>query len=146
MCRYIDSSDFIISFDYKRKMPSVVVQLAQNFIVGGLIVSSISYLGTYLNPVAAAIFWSYPMSILPSIYFMKNNGKSNGYISKFLFSTTFALVLLVLCTYAMSHYLGAAPASSGIWLPIGKASIWWLLGSAVYYLGVEYGGYKKYFM
>jgi len=127
-------------------MPSIVEQLLQNFVIGGLIVSSISYLGTYFNPVIAAIFWSYPMSILPSVYFMKNNGKTNEYIAKFLFSTTFALVLLVLCTFAMSHYIGNASPSSSIWGPIGKASLWWFVGSALYYLGVEYGGFRRYFM
>jgi hypothetical protein len=127
-------------------MTSVAFELVQNFILGGVIVASISYLGTFMNPVAAAIFWSYPISILPSVYFMKKNGKTNQYVSKFLYSTTLALVLLLLCTFAMGHYIGAAPSSTSIWGPVGKATLWWLGGSVVYYLAVEYGGYRQYFM
>ena len=133
-------------FDYKREMPSVVEQLVQNFIIGGVIVASISYLGTFLNPVAAAIFWSFPISILPSMYFMKKNGKSNKYVSKFLYSTTLALVLLLLCTFTMGRYMSEATPGESMWGPVGKATLWWLVGSIVYYLAVEYGGYRQYFM
>ena len=127
-------------------MSNVAFQLAQNFVLGGLIVASISYLGTFLNPVAAAIFWSYPISILPSIYFMKKNGKSNQYVSKFLYSTTLALVLLLLSTFAMGKFISEASNSDSLLPPIAKATGLWAIGSVVYYLGVEYGGYKSYFM
>ena len=127
-------------------MSDVAFQLAQNFVLGGLIVASISYLGTFLNPVAAAIFWSYPISILPSIYFMKKNGKNNQYVSKFLYSTTLALVLLLLSTFAMGKFISKANNSDSILPPIAKATGLWVIGSIIYYLGIEYGGYKSYFM
>ena len=127
-------------------MSSIVAQLVQNFVIGGVIVASISYLGTFLNPVAAAIFWSFPISILPSMYFMKKNGKSNKYVSKFLYSTTLALILLLLCTFTMGRYMGEASTDESMWGPVGKATLWWLVGSVLYYLGVEYGGYRQYFM
>jgi len=70
------------------------VKLLINFLLGGTIVASVSYIATFMNPVLASIWWSFPLSIIPSMYFMKQNGKSNQYISKFLLSTTFALILL----------------------------------------------------
>lgn len=80
-------------------------KLLQNFLLGGTVIAITSYLATFMNPVMGAIFWSYPISILPSIYYMKTNGKNNKYIAKFLFSTTFALILLMLTTFAISYYL-----------------------------------------
>ena len=75
-------------------MPSTIYNLVQNFLMGGAIVASISYIGTFMDPLLGAIWWSFPVSLLPTIYFMKKNKKSNDYIAKFTLSTTFALILL----------------------------------------------------
>lgn len=120
-------------------------QLFRNFVLGGTIIASVSYLATFTSPVIASIWWSYPISILPSIYFMKANKKPNIYIAKFLLSTTFALVLLLMCTFLLSHYIKNNSASS-LTMPIVKSSGWWLIGSVIFYLFVTKSGYSKYFI
>ena len=125
---------------------TVWMKLFINFLLGGTIVASVSYLATFMNPVLASIWWSFPLSILPSMYFMKQNGKSNEYISKFLLSTTFALILLVICTFLISHYLKQSSDSEGIFPAIVKATAWWSVCSVFFYLSIIYSPYKKYFM
>ena len=64
-------------------MTSLLYELFQNFILGGLITATISYIGTYMDPLLGAIWWSFPISLIPTIYFMKDTGKSNKFIAKF---------------------------------------------------------------
>jgi FtsH-binding integral membrane protein len=121
-------------------------KLFVNFLMGGTIVASVSYIATYMNPVLASIWWSFPISIIPSMYFMKQSGKSNAYIAKFLLSTTFALILLVICTFLISHYLKQSGDNEGIAPAILKASGWWAVCSILFYIIIVKSPYKKYFM
>jgi hypothetical protein len=125
---------------------TVGIKLFINFLLGGTIVASVSYLATYMNPVLASIWWSFPLSIIPSIYFMKQNGKSNEYISKFLISTTFALILLVICTFLISYYLKQSSEKEGILPAILKATGWWGVCSILFYISIINSPYKDYFM
>lgn len=124
---------------------TLTAQLFRNFMIGGTIIASVSFLATFINPLIASIWWSYPISILPSIYFMKANGKTNEYISKFLLSTTFAMALLLGCTYLLSHYI-KNNKSKELTMPILQSSGWWVIGSAIFYLAITKGGYKNYFL
>ena len=80
-------------------MNSLFYDLLQNFVLGGLISASISYIGTYLSPLLGAIWWSFPISLIPTSYFMKESGKSNKFIAKFTLSTTYALILLLITCF-----------------------------------------------
>ena len=86
-------------------MNKVLFSLIQNFLLGGAIVASISYLGTFFDPLIGAIWWSFPISLLPTLFFMKKHGKDNKYIAKFTISTTYALVLLVLSTAVLAMFI-----------------------------------------
>ena len=115
-------------------MPTVLYNLAINFLMGGAIVSSISYIGTYLDPLLGAIWWSFPISLLPTLYFMKKNNKSNKYIAKFALSTTFALVLLLLSCFCLSYFINR---DSGLLMPILKSAVIWLVASIIFYFSVK---------
>ena len=120
-------------------------RILTNFTVGGFMIAVVSYLASFENPVIAAIIWSYPLSIVPSLYNMKANHRSNQYMAKFLFSTTFALGLLVLCTLSISYDLHHSKQSDGITPAILKSTALWMVCAAVFYGVVDYGGYSKYF-
>ncbi len=102
--------------------------------IGGFVISSTSYIATFMSPLLGAIWWSYPFSVVPTVFYMKQNGKSNEEISKFLVYTVFALGLLVVSIYAMSHFVKTHPDKQGIVLPILKASVIWLVCSILFYL------------
>ena len=119
--------------------------LIQNFLIGGFIVTSVSYIGTFMSPLLGAIWWSFPLSLLPSIYFMHQQNKNNQYISEFALSTTFALLLLFISTYALSYFIKHEP-NNEIFYPILKTAAVWIVLSIVFYLIVERFGLTKYFM
>jgi hypothetical protein len=124
---------------------TLTAQLFRNFLIGGTIISSVSYLTTFVNPLIASIWWSYPISILPPIYFMKANGKTNEQIYKFLLSITFVLIISFGYVYLLSYYIKNSK-SKELTMPILKSTGWWIAGSAMFYLGITKGGYKKYFV
>ncbi len=116
-------------------MNTLFYDLLQNFVMGGLIIASISYIGTYLSPLLGAIWWSFPISLIPTIYFMKESGKSNKFIANFTLSTSYALILLFISCFFMSYYL---KKSNGIFIPIGKSVIVWLIASIIFYYGIKH--------
>lgn len=98
-------------------------------------VASVSVFATYMNPVAGAIWWSFPFSILPSIYFMRAHGRSNQDAGVFLRSATFAFVLLVVAVYALSYYFNKLPASADDWwTAVAKGTGIWLFCAIVFYV------------
>lgn len=123
----------------------IVKDLIRNFIVGGLVISSVSYLATFMGPLIGAIWWSFPLSLLPSIYFMHRLGKDNDYIAEFALSTTYALVLLAATTYALAKFI-KEDKEGGVWWPIFKSAGVWVVLSAIFYFVIQTFGLKKYFM
>ena len=117
-----------------------------NFVLGGVCVAGTSWLGAFLNPLAGAIFWSYPITILPSLFFMRQQGKNNEYLAKFLISTTFGLILLMGTTIALSVIIKHSSSSSSLWIPVAKGTAVYTLGAILYFLIVHYCGLSHYFM
>ena len=115
-------------------MNILLYELFQNFIMGGLITASISYIGTYMDPLLGAIWWSFPISLIPTIYFMKETGKSNKFIAQFTISTTYSLVLLFISCFFMGHYLNR---SDDIAMPIIKAISVWFIASVIFYTVIK---------
>ena len=110
--------------------------IIENFLMGGSIVSSISYIATYLNPLLGAIWWSFPLSLIPSLWYMKQHDKSNSYLAKFSLSTTYALILLVISTLGLYYFFNNENYS--FWVPVGKASLLWFVCSIVFYRAIKY--------
>jgi hypothetical protein len=108
----------------------------KNFALGGTIVSSISYLATYFDPLLAAIWWSFPLSLLPSLWYMKQNNKLNKDIAHFALSTTYALILLVISTLGLYYFFNTE--KKHFWLPVVKASLIWFIAAIIFYYLVKY--------
>ena len=118
----------------------------ENFVLGGTMIALVSYLASFENTVLASLLWACPLFIFPSMYFMKQHHHSNQSIAKFLFSTTFALGLLLLCTLSISYVLHHSKPSAGITPVILVSSLAWGICAFVFYWIVENSGYRNYFM
>ena len=126
-------------------MNKVLFSLIQNFLIGGAIVASISYLGTFFDPLIGAIWWSFPISLLPTLFFMKKHGKDHKYIAKFTISTTYALVLLVLSTAVLAMFIKNSKNNS-LWMPVLKTSGIWLIASVLFFGAIKYFKLEDKFM
>lgn len=118
-------------------MDSSFMALLPNVSMSKTLMASVSYLTTF-------VWWSYPTSIIPSIYFLKIKGKTNEEISKFLLTATIALILLALSTLIMSYYM--KHEKKGILMPALKTTGWWVIGCIIFYTIIIYGGYKNKFI
>ena len=77
---------------------------------------------------------------------MKQQNKNNKIISKFLLSTTFALILLMLVTFLLSHHISNTKDNDSLWVPIGKSTLGFIIGALVYYGIIKLFKLEKYFM
>ena len=100
-------------------------------------VTLVSYIANTFGPVLGAIVWSYPVSLLPSLYFMKASGKSNQYIGKFLFDSTNTLIILFITTLCMSKFMNDNKNHPIIYPIIYSTIIWIILGISYYNLKKE---------
>ena len=121
-------------------------QLLYNFVLGGLTVALTSYIGTFVSPVMGAIIWAFPVTIIPSIFFMRVQNKSNKYIARFLVSTTFALFLLMGTTFLLSYIIKHAAKNQSLWIPIGKTIIGFVFCAAIYYYIIRAFNLEKRFV
>jgi hypothetical protein len=129
---------------YSIASSDLISQLFKNFILGGLTIASVSYMATFLDPILAAIWWSYPISIIPVIYFMKQNKVTNSHISRFLLGITVVSILTFVSCYLLSYFI--KNSKTGLLEPIVKSSLWWMVSCALFYGLVKYGGYTHYFI
>ena len=129
---------------YLTASKDIAVQLFKNFILGGLTIASVSYMATFLNPIIASIWWSYPISIIPVIYFMKQNGVNKLHISRFMLGITVVSILTVVSCYLLSYFIQNSKEKLSV--SIIKASLWWIFSSALFYYIVKYFGYESYFI
>lgn len=129
---------------YLSTTPDIIPQLFKNFILGGLTIASVSYMATFLDPILASIWWSYPISIIPVIYFMKENKVTNTHISRFLLAITVVSILTIICCYLLSYFIKRS--KTGLMEPIIKSSLYWIVACVLFYALVQYGGYTDYFV
>lgn len=120
--------------------------LFKTFILSGTLIMLLSYIATFYSPLIASIFYSYPISVIPTIYYMKQNNKSNNDISKFLFSSTLSFILLLLSTFTIGYFFKVDPENKYVYGIIIKSTILWCFYSLFFYLFVTNSKYKKYFV
>ena len=106
-----------------------------NTVLGaGISSAGVYYLAMNVDPLIAAIVWTLPFTMIFPIYNMHAEKKSNTFISTFLRTQTYSMVLLVAFLYATAHFIDTAPKSDGILLPMLKGFGVWAVLSIGYYL------------
>ena len=121
--------------------------LAQNFALGGLLTTVVSYIGTFLSPVLGAIVWSYPFSMVPTLYFMLGQGRSMGKISHYAMIGTFAIILEFIGTGALAHFIRYEPKTDmGVSTAIVKSIGVWSIFSIIFYKVIQYMGWSRKFI
>lgn len=118
--------------------------LAKNFMIGGAITASISYTANFLSPVAAAIWWAFPLSLLPSVYYLIERGRSSGYVSNFVLTTTYALVILFITTMALGYFY-KGQKEVAFWPPVLKALVIYAVLGGMYYWFIKHFQLGSYF-
>ena len=126
------------------KKAGVAYGVLKSFLMGGTITAIISILTMYLSPLVSAIIWAYPVTLIPTIFFMKSQGKGNTTIAKFLLSATFALVVLMATTFMLSYDIEHASFSESLLIPVAESTVGFVVGGLIYYVIVKALGLDKY--
>jgi Protein of unknown function (DUF3147) len=75
------------------------------FIIGGITVLSVTYVTEQIDDTYGAIIWAFPFTLIPSIYYLRKDGKSKEFISNFLLRTSLSLIILFITTISLSKFI-----------------------------------------
>ena len=117
-------------------METWVFDLIKNFFLGGAVVASISYLAAFVSPLMGAIWWAFPLSLVPSMYYMHTQGKSNKEVGQFALATTYALGILFITTFAIGKFYEKEKKS--FWMPLVKGVGVYLVVGSIFYAFIKY--------
>jgi hypothetical protein len=120
--------------------------IIKNFLLGGVIMSIISYSGTFFSPLIGAIVWSFPSTLLPALYYMREHNKGNDYLARFALSSSYAVVLTIAAAALLSYFIKNAKQEDKLIVPILKMAVIWLITSGIFYGLVTYFDLESMFM
>jgi len=127
-------------------MQHSLYSIIKNFLLGGVIMSIISASGTFFSPLIGAIVWSFPSTLLPALYYMREHGKDNNYLARFAISSSYAVVLTIAAAALLSYFIKHSKQDDSLLIPIFKMAIIWLILSAIFYGLVTYFDLENIFM
>ena len=79
--------------------------LLNTFFGAGFTSALVYYLATDIEPLIAAIIWTLPFTMIFPVYNMHKNKKSNAFISNYLKTQTFTMILLLVFLYATAYFV-----------------------------------------
>ncbi len=109
-------------------MPSLG-EYIQTFVLSGLTVSGISYIGNAINPLLGGILSGIPISI-PSMLLIQGSEKQKKFILSASIMVAFLSVITILCWYLYDKLNYSAVMSVSI------SMIIWFIGGILYYFYV----------
>lgn len=118
--------------------------LVKSFVLGGTIAASIGYTANFLSPVVAAIFWAFPLSLLPAVYYLIDRGRTSKYVANFVLTTTYALIILFITTMALGYFYKGQKNPS-FWPPVLKALLIYVVLGISYYWIIKHFNLESYF-
>ena len=104
------------------------------FLGAGTSSAIVGYLVNNVDPLIAAILWTFPFTILFPIYNLRKNKKSNRFISNFLKMQSYTLFLLVIFLYSSAYFVENSSKNESIVTPLSKGAGVWLIVSVIYYI------------
>jgi hypothetical protein len=71
------------------------------FIFGGAIVLTVSIVSEMVSNTYAALLWAFPFTIIPTIYYLYIENKSNKHILDFIKKTNISIIILFFVIFAL---------------------------------------------
>ena len=84
-------------------MSSLKVEMAINFILGGIILSCITYLVKYVEPEIGSIVWAAPVLLIPSVILLWFYNVNDTTIANLVYSCMPNVLLIIL--HVLVHFL-----------------------------------------
>lgn len=93
------------------------------FILGGVIVSLTGYLINHVNQTLASIFWSFPITLLITVFVMNQSGKSNQTIADYIQISIRSFMITLFCLYIWSKLI---TLTGTLWISLILSGFIWI--------------------
>ena len=106
-------------------------------LLGGTVIASSSYLATYLSTKVAAIVWSLPLTLFPTMIFMWLHKTKNSKIGNYAFNSGFGCINLITFCCVVGYLLHFSPlkdnVKNGALYSVLIATGVWCVGALILY-------------
>lgn len=102
----------------------------KNFIIGGLIISTVTYFTKKVDPKIASIVWSFPVKLITALFLLWLNDTDLSRIEVLGFSATRALVNKIIFVWLFANLFSW---NYNFPLALGLSLLVWFLGSFILY-------------
>ena len=101
------------------------------FITGGLTVAGTTYITQYLSPELGDIFWSFPLTLLPAVYFLFESGDSANKIASFVIGSAYTMFILL--SFLVTFFYAVRWGHSVPQATLIASSVWGVISILYYY-------------
>lgn len=113
-----------------------IYEILTNILISGTIVTMVSYISIYSNPLIASIIWSFPISFFSMAYVMHSKKQTNKQIAKLFLNIVLLIFPLFIVTLGFYKFL-CCSKNNDVYTPIIKTIMLWAAISILYY-GIIY--------
>jgi uncharacterized membrane protein (GlpM family) len=93
------------------------------FILGGVIVSLTGYLINHVNHTLASILWSFPITLLITVFVMNQSGKSNQTIADYIQLSIRSFLITLFSLYVWSELI---KVTGTLWISLILSGFVWI--------------------
>ena len=101
------------------------------FITGGITVAGTTYITQYLSPELGDIFWSFPLTLLPAVYFLFETGDSAKRIGEFVIGSAYTMFILL--SFLVTFFFAIRHGHSVYQATLIASGVWMLVSILYYY-------------
>lgn len=116
--------------------------LLKTGLFGGLVIAITSFLASYMSTKIAAIVWSLPLTLLPSIVFMYTINTPNDKIGNFTINSSIGCINLItfgcVVGYILKYTKYKHDKKYGVFIALSCAITIWLIGAIFLYFFSPY--------
>ena len=109
-----------------------ILSLINTFLGSGITSTLVAYIVQYFDPTIGALIWTFPFTLIIPIYFYKKSGKTNEFISKYLYTQTYTLPILLIFLLSFSYFM--SKSKDDMFVPLFKSFIVWLIVCIVFFI------------
>ena len=101
------------------------------FLLGGFLVLGTKQLTYVFDEKIGSYFWTFPFTLIPILYYMKDSGKTKFHIQQFIQNSSYASVLLGAVLFVLSQFYIYYDLNLSLFLGF---CVWIVLTFILYYI------------
>jgi len=124
----------------KKKEQPFFDQYWFRFLVGGFVVATTASLASSVSTALAAILWSAPITLLPTLFFMWHERLPSKKIATFSYQTVYALINLMVFVVSLAYFVQMpyfqSMKNGTLWAIMASIALWCVGSLFLYFSGI----------